>query len=218
MKVSVCVVFAAACWLVAQAGEPQVILTLSKVMNEIKKLNKGTVNNSSNLMNSPITGEIKDCCIASALECFRSNVIYLNVKDANVKKSQKIIHNELRKTFIKNSVSSCSQKEILESQCKSCDSYPMVDGRTYVQNFQTLLNMKQLLEITPTSLTSHTTCMTVLCLSPQDLEEPAILILAELKQGLLMVLMQAGEGLEDLGQLGELHGTYFNLSRVLAPV
>ncbi|XP_051506512.1 interleukin-21-like isoform X2 [Myxocyprinus asiaticus] len=108
---------------------------LNRVRHYVDKL-KGMVNNT-NFINSPITGEIKECCIKSALECFRSKVLFLN--GSNIKKSQTIINSDLRKPAITKTVSICSQKEIQEAQCKSCDSYPKVDSRTFMQNFQTLL-------------------------------------------------------------------------------
>lgn len=43
MKASVCFVFAVVCWIAAQAEESPKILTLSKVMNELNKINKGMV-------------------------------------------------------------------------------------------------------------------------------------------------------------------------------
>lgn len=42
----------------------------------------------------------QDCCVASALECFRSQVLDLSVTDAKLKRSQKIVFNELRKSLI----------------------------------------------------------------------------------------------------------------------
>lgn len=43
MKASVCFVFAVVCWIAAQAEESPKILTLSKVMNELNKINQGMV-------------------------------------------------------------------------------------------------------------------------------------------------------------------------------
>lgn len=43
MKASVCVLFAVACWLVAQADESPMILTLGKVMNDLGKIKKAMV-------------------------------------------------------------------------------------------------------------------------------------------------------------------------------
>ncbi|KAK2890783.1 hypothetical protein Q8A67_013426 [Cirrhinus molitorella] len=121
----------------AQAEESPKILTLNKVMNELNKFNQGM--DKSTTLNSPTINDLKDCCVASALECFRSKVIYLSVADAKLKKSQKIISHELRKSVIVNSVSSCKPEEIQKAQCKSCDEYKKVDSRTFLQNFRTLL-------------------------------------------------------------------------------
>ncbi|XP_043112657.1 interleukin-21 [Puntigrus tetrazona] len=139
MKASVCFVFALVCWITAKAEESPQILMLSKVMNELEKINKGM--DKSTLLNSPTINDLKDCCVASALECFRSQVLHLSVADAKLKRLQKIISNELRKSVIVNSVSSCKPKEIQRAQCKSCDSYKKTDSRIFVQNFQTLLQM-----------------------------------------------------------------------------
>uniref|UniRef100_A0A672NF47 Interleukin-21 n=1 Tax=Sinocyclocheilus grahami TaxID=75366 RepID=A0A672NF47_SINGR len=137
MKASVCLVFAVVCWMAAQAEESPKILTLSKVMNELNKVNHGMVSCKS--LNSPTINDLKDCCVASALECFRSQVLNLSVADAKLKRSQRIISHELRKSVIVKSVSSCKTEEIQTSQCKSCDSYNKVDSRMFVKNFQTLL-------------------------------------------------------------------------------
>ncbi|XP_073676094.1 interleukin-21 [Garra rufa] len=138
MKASVCFVFAVVCWFSAQAEESPVILTLNKVMNELNKINQGMTDKNT-ILNSPTVNDLKDCCVASALECFRSKVIYLSVSDAKLKRSQKIISNELRKSFIVKSVSSCKPDKIQKAQCKSCDAYKKVDSRTFGENFQTLL-------------------------------------------------------------------------------
>uniref|UniRef100_A0A673JPJ3 Interleukin-21 n=1 Tax=Sinocyclocheilus rhinocerous TaxID=307959 RepID=A0A673JPJ3_9TELE len=132
MKASVCLVFAVVCWIAAQAEESPKILTLSKVMNELNKINHGMVS-------CRLCFFTQDCCVASALECFRSQVLNLSVADAKLKRSQRIISHELRKSVIVKSVSSCKPEEIQTSQCKSCDSYNKVDSRMFVQNFQTLL-------------------------------------------------------------------------------
>uniref|UniRef100_A0A673GIP7 Interleukin 21 n=1 Tax=Sinocyclocheilus rhinocerous TaxID=307959 RepID=A0A673GIP7_9TELE len=81
----------------------------------------------------------QDCCVKSALDCFRAKVFYLSVTDAKLKRSQKIISHELRKSVIVSVVSNCKPEEIQKAQCKSCDSYKKVDSQTFVQNFQTLL-------------------------------------------------------------------------------
>ncbi|KTG38621.1 hypothetical protein cypCar_00029964, partial [Cyprinus carpio] len=98
------------------------ILTLSKVMNELNNISKEM-----------------DCCIKSALDCFRSKVFHLSVSDRKLKQSQRIISHELHKSIIVNSVSNCKPEETQKAQCKSCDSYKVVDSQTFVQNFQTLL-------------------------------------------------------------------------------
>uniref|UniRef100_A0A9J7YF90 Interleukin-21 n=1 Tax=Cyprinus carpio carpio TaxID=630221 RepID=A0A9J7YF90_CYPCA len=127
------------CWIAAQAEESPKILTLSKVMNELNKINHGMIKDKSIRLNSPTINDLKDCCVASALECFRSQVLDLSVTDAKLKRSQKIVFNELRKSLIVNSVSTCKPEEIQTSQCKSCDSYNKVDSPIFVQNFLTLL-------------------------------------------------------------------------------
>ncbi|XP_052430585.1 interleukin-21 isoform X2 [Carassius gibelio] len=119
------------------------ILTLSKVMNELNRINHGMVKDKSTSLNSPTIYDLKDCCVAPALECFRSQVLNLKVDEGKLnqrlKLSQKIIFNELRKSFIVKGVSSCKPEEIQTSQCKSCDSYNKVDSQTFMQSFQTLL-------------------------------------------------------------------------------
>ncbi|XP_059372770.1 interleukin-21 [Carassius carassius] len=138
MKASVCIVFAVVCWIAAQAEESPMILTLSKVMNELNRINKDMVKDKSTSLNSPTIYDLKDCCVAPALECFRSQVLNLKV-EGKLKRSQKIIFNELRKSFMVKGVSSCKPEEIQTSQCKSCDSYNKVDSQMFVQSFQTLL-------------------------------------------------------------------------------
>uniref|UniRef100_A0A672S2D8 Interleukin-21 n=1 Tax=Sinocyclocheilus grahami TaxID=75366 RepID=A0A672S2D8_SINGR len=137
MKASVCFVFAVVCWFAAQAEESPKILTLSKVMNELNKINKGM--NKSRTLNSPTINDLEDCCVKSALDCFRAKVFHLSVTDAKLIRSRKIISHELCKSVILNSVSNCKPEEIQKAQCKSCDSYKKVDSQTFVQNFQTLL-------------------------------------------------------------------------------
>ncbi|XP_056626374.1 interleukin-21 [Triplophysa dalaica] len=134
----VCVLLAVTCLVVAAAEESATILTIRKAMKELKKLEKeysrGTVTDI--MINSPTVNDMKDCCIASALKCFASKVIYLPV---NNKMAQKVIHRDLLKTkTILNKVSSCSN-ETEKAQCKPCNMYPMVEGVTYLENFQTLL-------------------------------------------------------------------------------
>ncbi|XP_067312786.1 interleukin-21 isoform X2 [Pseudorasbora parva] len=112
------------------------IQTLNKVMHELEKIQKG-MGQSNISIHSPTTNDLKDCCIASALECFRTNVLNLTVTDARLKKSQIMLKNELRKKTILEGLPSCS--EIQKAQCKSCDSYSKVNSQTFVNNFQTLL-------------------------------------------------------------------------------
>uniref|UniRef100_A0A671L3N9 Interleukin-21 n=1 Tax=Sinocyclocheilus anshuiensis TaxID=1608454 RepID=A0A671L3N9_9TELE len=137
MKASVCFVFAVVCWFAAQAESSPKILTLSKVMNELNKINQGM--NKSRTLNSPTINDLEDCCVKSALDCFRAKVFHLSVTDAKLKRSQKIISHELRKSVIVSVVSNCKPEEIQKAQCKSCDSYKKVDSQTFVQNFQTLM-------------------------------------------------------------------------------
>ncbi|XP_016363108.1 interleukin-21-like [Sinocyclocheilus anshuiensis] len=139
MKASVCFVFAVVCWFAAQAESSPKILTLSKVMNELNKINQGMIKNKSRTLNSPTINDLEDCCVKSALDCFRAKVFHLSVTDAKLKRSQKIISHELRKSVILDSVSNCKPEEIQKAQCKSCDSYKKVDSQTFVQNFQTLM-------------------------------------------------------------------------------
>ncbi|KAF4105151.1 interleukin-21 [Onychostoma macrolepis] len=139
MKASVCFVFAVVCWIAAQAEESPKILTLSKVMNELNKINQGMIKDKSTSLNSPTVNDLKDCCVASALECFRSQVNHLSVTDPKLRRSKMIVRRELQRPLIVNSVSSCKPEEIQTAQCKSCDSYNKVDSRMFMQNFQTLL-------------------------------------------------------------------------------
>ncbi|XP_056327891.1 interleukin-21 [Danio aesculapii] len=133
-----CVCFLLVCVLAAQAEESPKILTLSKVMNELKKIQQGLTNSDMTWFNSPATNDLKDCCVASALECFRSKVVHLSVSNPNLKKAQNFVSKELRKSFIVKSVS-CTPQETQKAQCKSCDAYTMVNSRTFVDNFKTLL-------------------------------------------------------------------------------
>uniref|UniRef100_A0A8C1F0A3 Interleukin-21 n=2 Tax=Cyprinus carpio TaxID=7962 RepID=A0A8C1F0A3_CYPCA len=137
MKASVCFVFAVVCWIAAQAEVSPMILTLSKVMNELNNISKEM--NKSTTLKSPTINDLEDCCIKSALDCFRSKVFHLSVSDRKLKQSQRIISHELHKSIIVNSVSNCKPEETQKAQCKSCDSYKVVDSQTFVQNFQTLL-------------------------------------------------------------------------------
>uniref|UniRef100_A0A8C1JW24 Interleukin 21 n=1 Tax=Cyprinus carpio TaxID=7962 RepID=A0A8C1JW24_CYPCA len=56
MKASVCFVFAVVCWIAEQAETPK-ILTLSKVMNELNKINHGM--DKSTTLNSPTINHLK---------------------------------------------------------------------------------------------------------------------------------------------------------------
>ncbi|NP_001122046.1 interleukin-21 precursor [Danio rerio] len=138
-----CVCFLLMCVLAAQAEESPKILTLSKVMNELKKIQQGLTNSNKTWFNSPATNDLKDCCVASALECFRSKVLHLSVSDEKLKKSQRSVHHELRKSFIVDSVS-CTPQETQKAQCKSCEAYTMVNSRTFVDNFKTLLQKRSM--------------------------------------------------------------------------
>uniref|UniRef100_A0A8C1WRC2 Interleukin 21 n=1 Tax=Cyprinus carpio TaxID=7962 RepID=A0A8C1WRC2_CYPCA len=79
----------------------------------------------------------QDCCVKSALGCFRSKVFHLSVPERKLK-SLNIISRELHKSIIV-SVSDLCNDLFQKAQCKSCDSYKVVDSQTFVQNFQTLL-------------------------------------------------------------------------------
>lgn len=59
----------------------------------------------------------QDCCVASALECFRSQVLDLSVTDAKLKRSQKIVFNELRKSLIVSVCLLCLWAEWTACQC-----------------------------------------------------------------------------------------------------
>uniref|UniRef100_A0A672S1I1 Interleukin 21 n=1 Tax=Sinocyclocheilus grahami TaxID=75366 RepID=A0A672S1I1_SINGR len=141
MKASVCFVFAVVCWFAAQAEESPKILTLSKVMNELNKINKGMniFLFAGFMLNCWFSFFTQDCCVKSALDCFRAKVFHLSVTDAKLIRSRKIISHELCKSVIVSVVSNCKPEEIQKAQCKSCDSYKKVDSQTFVQNFQTLL-------------------------------------------------------------------------------
>ncbi|XP_077104171.1 interleukin-21 isoform X1 [Siphateles boraxobius] len=136
MKASVCVLFAVACWFVSQADESPMILTLGKVMNELEKIKKG-MGKSTTLINSPTTNDLKDCCIASALESFRHSMTRVPVTNAKLVKIQQKITRELGKKIILNGLPSCKPEETKKAQCES--SYSEVDSQTFVQNFRTLL-------------------------------------------------------------------------------
>ncbi|ROL41096.1 Interleukin-21 [Anabarilius grahami] len=140
MKASVCVLFAVACWFVSQAEQTPMQLTLRKVMKELEKINKVMDKNAS-LFNSPTTNDLKDCCIRSALECFRSQVMNLKVTGDKHIKSLKIISNESRKKLIVDNLPNCKtvEGEEKEAQCKSCESYSQVNSQMYMKNFLTLL-------------------------------------------------------------------------------
>ncbi|CAM4618075.1 unnamed protein product [Leuciscus chuanchicus] len=118
------------------ADESPMILTLGKVMNDLGKIKKA-MGKSPILINSPITNELKDCCIASALESFRHNMIRVSVTDAKLKKVQGKISRELSKKIILNGLPICKPEETQKAQCES--SYREVNSQTFVQNFQTLL-------------------------------------------------------------------------------
>ncbi|XP_050983165.1 interleukin-21 isoform X4 [Labeo rohita] len=137
MKASVCFVFAVVCWLAVQAEESQKMLMLGKVIHELDKIKQGMVKTTT--LNSPTINDLQDCCVASALECFRSQVNHLSVTDSKLKRTQKFIFNELRKKLIVNAVSTCKSEEKQKAQCKSCDAYKKVDDGIFVENFQTLL-------------------------------------------------------------------------------
>ncbi|KAF4105133.1 hypothetical protein G5714_014464 [Onychostoma macrolepis] len=65
MKASVCFVFAVVCWIAAQAEESPKILTLSKVMNELNKINQG-------MFQGETLRAMCSCCDDFTLmECFR---------------------------------------------------------------------------------------------------------------------------------------------------
>uniref|UniRef100_A0A8C1WT64 Interleukin-21 n=1 Tax=Cyprinus carpio TaxID=7962 RepID=A0A8C1WT64_CYPCA len=135
MKASVCFVFAVVCWIAAQAEVSPMILTLSKVMNELNNISKEM--NKSTTLKSPTINDLEDCCVKSALGCFRSKVFHLSVPERKLK-SLNIISRELHKSIIV-SVSDLCNDLFQKAQCKSCDSYKVVDSQTFVQNFQTLL-------------------------------------------------------------------------------
>nr|XP_055034106.1 interleukin-21 isoform X1 [Misgurnus anguillicaudatus] len=139
MKTSICILFAVTCLVVATAEDSPTVLTLNKVMFELKKIkewSKGQDNNTP--IHSPTVNDIEDCCIASALECFQSKWIEFPVND-KLKKSQITIKRNLGKTFIVKSVSSCSPEETKKAKCKTCDSYPLVHRHKFLENFHTLL-------------------------------------------------------------------------------
>ncbi|XP_048043897.1 interleukin-21 [Megalobrama amblycephala] len=140
MKASVCVLFAVACWFVSKAEQSPTQLTLKKVMKELEKINKVMDKNAS-LLYSPTTNDLKDCCIRSALECFRSQVMNLKFTEDKPIKSLKSISNESRKKLIVDNLPICKtvEGEETEAQCKSCESYSQVNSQMFVQNFQTLL-------------------------------------------------------------------------------
>ncbi|XP_077104173.1 interleukin-21 isoform X2 [Siphateles boraxobius] len=112
------------------------ILTLGKVMNELEKIKKG-MGKSTTLINSPTTNDLKDCCIASALESFRHSMTRVPVTNAKLVKIQQKITRELGKKIILNGLPSCKPEETKKAQCES--SYSEVDSQTFVQNFRTLL-------------------------------------------------------------------------------
>lgn len=127
------------CWVVATAEDSPTVLTLNKAMNELKKIKEWSKGQDNNMqIHSPTVNDIEDCCIASALKCFRSKVIDIPVND-KVKMSQIWINRNLGKTLIVKSVSSCSREETEKAQCKACDSYPLVHRHKFLENFHTLL-------------------------------------------------------------------------------
>ncbi|KAK7140912.1 hypothetical protein R3I93_015150 [Phoxinus phoxinus] len=136
MKASVCVLFAVACWVVSQADESPMILTLNKVMNDLEKIRKG-MGKSTSLINSPNTSDLKDCCFASALKSFGQNMTRVPLTGAKLVNIQKKISRELSKTIILNGLPSCKAEETQKAQCES--SYSEVTSQTFVQNLLTLL-------------------------------------------------------------------------------
>ncbi|XP_050983163.1 interleukin-21 isoform X2 [Labeo rohita] len=85
------------------------MLMLGKVIHELDKIKQGMVKTTT--LNSPTINDLQDCCVASALECFRSQVNHLSVTDSKLKRTQKFIFNELRKKLIVNAVSTCKSEE-----------------------------------------------------------------------------------------------------------
>ncbi|TRY93978.1 hypothetical protein DNTS_021129 [Danionella cerebrum] len=138
MRPSVCFLFALVCVFTATAEESPKILTLNKVMKALSRIQQGLATNTT-LFNSPTTNDLKECCVPSALECFRTKILSLNVTDNKLKKKQITVFYELRKSMIVNSISKCTAEEKQKAECRSCDSYEMVNGTKFLENFQTLL-------------------------------------------------------------------------------
>ncbi|XP_047675231.1 interleukin-21 [Tachysurus fulvidraco] len=128
------VLLVAACC--AQTTSPKVTKTdglFQQAIHHLTYLIK-TAKDNDMLLHSP-EKDIKECCSQPALECFRKQLTY-NTHKNSVK--VKLARN-LGKPSMMNSLNTCTAEEIQKAGCMSCESYPKVSSKTFLENLQARL-------------------------------------------------------------------------------
>ncbi|XP_031443391.1 interleukin-21 isoform X2 [Clupea harengus] len=115
-------------------------LTMRQLYLDVKKLNKTIEHHGSLTLKNPGT-DIKDCCITSALQCYRSQVDLLKVS-SNALLCHKV-QRSLRKPHIFEKLKgiNISRQDCQKNQCQSCDSYPSTDSKEFMTKLISLLEM-----------------------------------------------------------------------------
>ncbi|KAM9495500.1 interleukin-21 isoform 2-T2 [Clarias gariepinus] len=112
-----------------------------KLLQQAMRLLKGLIENlkDNTFLHSP-TNDIKECCSQSAFECFKKELKSTSSLNSSRFLSLKgKLERNLAKPTIMNSMNTCSGEEIKKAACMSCDSYPMVSSKEFLENLQSRL-------------------------------------------------------------------------------
>ncbi|XP_041929505.1 interleukin-21 isoform X2 [Alosa sapidissima] len=121
----------------AQAAMPLKDLKMLELYKDVKRLNKSLQHDGSLSLNNPGT-EIKECCMASALQCYRSQLLLLKVSSTKLRyKVCKSLSSPLISEKLEGSSEDCQKNP----QCQSCDLYPNTNSKEFMSKLTSLLEM-----------------------------------------------------------------------------
>ncbi|XP_026214398.1 interleukin-21 isoform X2 [Anabas testudineus] len=107
---------------------------LGEVLRELNDV-KDILQNTEKMINTP-PQDIEDCCYASALQCFRSNLeLHFNAETSANRKLKKLFKS-LRNQLTVKALDSNSESN---STCQACDLHPKVNGREFFNRLETLI-------------------------------------------------------------------------------
>ncbi|XP_069050452.1 interleukin-21 isoform X2 [Lepisosteus oculatus] len=114
------------------------LATLQELLKDLKHLSKN-IKHDGRMLNTPLIEDIEDCCIPSALRCFKEMLPGLTTTDEQKSQKVKKMCYKMSNKTIDRTGNVCTPEEVEKASCRACDSYEMKDSKDFLNAMEKLL-------------------------------------------------------------------------------